>query len=196
MRPGRKRRSSLKIPYYLKIKKPKVQIAGNKLADKFEFMNQVFLLLGSNLGDARANIFKAKQAIEGLEQNISAYSSLYVTQAWGKEDQPDFLNQVVEISYEGEAKNLLNKLLAIETSLGRTRHQKWDARVIDIDILFFGNQIINEPDLKIPHPQIPNRRFTLIPLKEIAANFIHPVFHKTISQLLNECTDPLSVRKL
>jgi 2-amino-4-hydroxy-6-hydroxymethyldihydropteridine diphosphokinase len=159
-------------------------------------MNQVFLLLGSNLGDARANIFKAKQAIEGLGENISAYSSLYVTQAWGKEDQPDFLNQVIEISYEGEAKNLLNKLLAIETSLGRTRDQKWDARVIDIDILFFGNQIIDDPDLKIPHPQIPNRRFTLIPLKEIAANFIHPLSRKTVSQLLSECTDPLSVKKL
>jgi 2-amino-4-hydroxy-6-hydroxymethyldihydropteridine diphosphokinase len=159
-------------------------------------MNQVFLLLGSNLGDARANIFKAKQAIEGLGENISAYSSLYVTQAWGKEDQPDFLNQVIEISYEGEAKNLLNKLLAIETSLGRTRDQKWDARVIDIDILFFGSQIIDDPDLKIPHPQIPNRRFTLIPLKEIAANFIHPLSHKTVSHLLSECTDPLSVKKL
>jgi 2-amino-4-hydroxy-6-hydroxymethyldihydropteridine diphosphokinase len=159
-------------------------------------MNNVFLLLGSNLGDAQSTLSKAKAAIEKSVSKIYACSSIYVTQAWGREDQPDFLNQVIAMTYRGTARALLKQLLEIETFLGRTRQQKWAPRTIDIDILFFGDEIIEEPDLQVPHPEIANRRFTLMPLNEIASGFIHPKLNKTIAQLLRECPDPLAVKKL
>ncbi|PZR33762.1 MAG: 2-amino-4-hydroxy-6-hydroxymethyldihydropteridine diphosphokinase, partial [Azospira oryzae] len=123
-------------------------------------------------------------------------SSLYQTSAWGKTDQPDFLNQVIEISYEGDPFLLLKSLLDIESKMGRVRIEKWGTRIIDIDILFYGNTIVNGSDLRVPHPQIPYRRFTLIPLVEIAPDFIHPVLHQSNTQLLHECTDLLEVKKL
>jgi 2-amino-4-hydroxy-6-hydroxymethyldihydropteridine diphosphokinase len=159
-------------------------------------MDNVFLLLGSNLGDAQSNLNKAINAIEALGGKIISSSSVYVTKAWGKLDQPDFLNQIVQIFYEDDANVLLKHLLDIELSLGRTRQQKWDARTIDIDILFFGDKIIAIEGLTVPHPQIPFRRFTLTPMAEVAPGFIHPALHKTMVQLLEECTDTLAVRKM
>ncbi len=155
-----------------------------------------FLLLGSNQGDAKSYLAMAKQAIVQNVGGLLKESSIYQTSAWGKTDQPDFLNQVIEIAFDGDPSSLLAAILDIENKMGRVRLEKWGTRIIDIDILFCGDQIVDEPLLQVPHPQIPYRRFTLIPLTEIAPNFIHPVLQKTNTQLLNECTDPLEVKKL
>jgi 2-amino-4-hydroxy-6-hydroxymethyldihydropteridine diphosphokinase len=159
-------------------------------------MNRVLLLLGSNLGDALAHLTDAKNLIESTIGLIYRSSSVYGTKAWGKQDQSDFLNQVIEISTTHSAIETLRSILKIETQLGRVRQEKWGSRLIDIDILFFNSEIIHYPDLEIPHPQIIHRRFTLIPLSEIVPEFIHPVLKKTLYQLLTECTDTLEVIKL
>lgn len=154
-----------------------------------------FLLLGSNQGNASQHLTEAREAIRKMA-TIRQVSSIYTTSAWGKTDQPDFLNQVIEIYYNGTATLLLGTILGIEKDMGRIRTVKWGERIIDIDILFYGNQIVEEPDLQIPHPQIPNRRFTLVPMAEIAADYIHPVLQQSIGQLLANCTDLLTVKKL
>src|SRR6478609_4150733 len=138
-------------------------------------MSRVFLLLGSNLGNAELHLKDATEAIRIQAGLIIQASSIYSTKAWGKTDQPDFLNQVIEISCDQTPHELLGLLLKIEIDLGRVRKEKWGARLIDIDILFFDNEHILESDLKIPHPEIANRRFTLVPLAEIAPDLIHPV---------------------
>ena len=155
-----------------------------------------FLLLGSNQGDAKSYLAMAKEAITQNIGGLLKESSIYLTSAWGKTDQPDFLNQVIEIAFKGNPSSLLTSILDIENKMGRVRIEKWGTRIIDIDILFCGDQMVDEPLLQVPHPQIPYRRFTLIPLVEIAPDFIHPVLQKSNRQLLNECTDLLEVKKL
>ena len=159
-------------------------------------MNNIFLLLGSNLGDRRSFL---TQAIEHIEADIAPVikaSSVFETQSWGKTDAPDYLNQVLMLQTLLPARVLLQKILAIEIVLGRKREEKWGSRTIDIDILFYGDTIINEPDLQVPHPELHKRRFTLEPLAEIGADFVHPVLHKTIVQLKNELHDSLVVKKV
>ncbi|MEP7258988.1 MAG: 2-amino-4-hydroxy-6-hydroxymethyldihydropteridine diphosphokinase, partial [Flavitalea sp.] len=124
------------------------------------------------------------------------YSSIYETQAWGKTDQGDFLNQAIMIETSLSAQALLKETLAIETFMGRSRTDKYAPRTIDIDILFFNHQVIDEPGLIIPHPEIQNRRFVLEPMKEIAPALIHPKLYKTILELLAECPDSLHVKKI
>jgi 2-amino-4-hydroxy-6-hydroxymethyldihydropteridine diphosphokinase len=120
-------------------------------------------------------------------------SNIYETAAWGKEDQPDFLNQVVRLTTHLDPQTLIETLLWIEITLGRQRKVKWGERIIDLDILFYENEIVNDENLTIPHPGIPLRRFTLLPLNEIAPQLMHPVLNKTIEQLLSECPDQLEV---
>jgi 2-amino-4-hydroxy-6-hydroxymethyldihydropteridine diphosphokinase len=157
-------------------------------------MNTCFLLLGGNLGDKEQNL---QQAIHLLEQKLSSTakkSSIYVTAAWGNEDQPDFYNQAIEINTTLSAVDVLKIVLETEEQLGRKRtNDKWQERIIDIDILFYNQDVIHLPELKIPHPFIQERKFVLIPMNEIASNFIHPIFKKTIKQLLDACKDPLEV---
>lgn len=159
-------------------------------------MNDIFLLLGSNMG-ARENYLQ--QAAVLLSQQVGPVeirSSLFETAAWGKADQPDFINQVVRLKSDMSAMKLLEVIGNIENDLNRARNEKWGARTIDIDILFYGSEIINLPDLIIPHKLLHQRRFVLMPLNEIAPNLNHPVFQKSINQLLLELTDNLSVKKL
>ena len=122
-------------------------------------------------------------------------SGLYSTAAWGNTSQPDFLNQVIEVATSLDAAETLQTILAIEKIMGRTRTVKNAPRVIDIDILFFNNEIITQSDLTIPHPEIQNRRFVLTPLYEIAPQMIHPLLNKTIHELLLQCPDQLAVKK-
>ncbi len=158
-------------------------------------MVRAFLLLGSNEGDLPEYLAKAIDQIGTLAGRILQYSALYETAAWGKTNQPSFLNQVIEIETSLTPIDLLTKIQSIESNLGRTRAEKWAARTLDIDILFYGNQEITEPSLVIPHPAIAQRRFTLVPLAELAPNFIHPILKKSITTLLNECPDKLDVIK-
>jgi 2-amino-4-hydroxy-6-hydroxymethyldihydropteridine diphosphokinase len=159
-------------------------------------MIDVFLLLGSNLGDRHLFL---NQAIEYINNDIAPVlkiSSIYETQSWGKTDAPDYLNQVIVLQTALSAREVLEKALHIEAILGRQREERWGSRTIDIDILFYGQAVVNEPGLQIPHPQLHNRRFTLEPLAEIAPSFVHPVLNKNILQIKSELKDNLIVKKL
>ena len=155
--------------------------------------NDIFLLLGSNQGNAIGNLEIAKKYILEKIGVLQRLSSFYKTAAWGETDQPDFYNQVLIIQTILDAEQLLEKTLSIEQQMGRTRTKKWSPRIIDIDILFFDQQIINSGTLQVPHPAIPMRRFTLVPLVEVAPDFIHPVHQKNMRTLLLECPDTLPV---
>jgi 2-amino-4-hydroxy-6-hydroxymethyldihydropteridine diphosphokinase len=157
-------------------------------------MNNAFLLLGSNTGNRKDMLQRASELLQHYGSALKT-SSVYETQAWGIEDQAAFLNQVICLETSLSPIDLLQGILHIESLLGRFRGQKWGPRTIDIDILLYDHDIIDLPDLKIPHPFLPERRFTLIPLSEIAPDYIHPVLRKTIRQLLDECTDKLDVKK-
>jgi 2-amino-4-hydroxy-6-hydroxymethyldihydropteridine diphosphokinase len=159
-------------------------------------MINVFLLLGSNLGDRKLYL---QQAIMHIAYDIASaqkISSVYETQSWGKTDEPEYLNMVIEIETELPAQIILEKILSIELIMGRKREEKWGSRLIDIDILYYGDSIIDEPGLHVPHPQLHNRRFTLEPLAEIAPNFVHPVLKKNNLWLKNDLKDDLIVKKL
>ena len=156
----------------------------------------VYLLLGSNIGDRRKHLNDALWAIETRAGVIRGRSSVYETAAWGKTNQATFYNQAIRITTFLSPAELLTTLQLIEKSMGRERKEKWGERVIDIDILFFGDQVIDTPDLKIPHPELQNRRFALIPMSEIADDLIHPKMYQTIHELLKNCSDTLAVKKI
>ena len=157
-------------------------------------MHFAYILLGSNLGDRETQLQTATQAISSLG-NIIRYSSVYETAAWGLENQADFLNQVLLLETELTALLLLENLLRIEREMGRERHEKWSARTIDLDILYFDDEVLDSEFLKIPHPYLQQRRFTLLPLSEISPDFLHPVLQKTNRELLETCPDLLEVKK-
>jgi len=158
-------------------------------------MNKAYLLTGGNMGDRQENLATAYECIGQQCGDITSASSLYETAAWGKNDQPSFLNQVLEIQTSLSPRQLLKKILHIEKQIGRVRKEKYGPRIIDIDILLFNDEIYNYPSLKIPHPELQNRRFALVPLAEIAPESIHPVFKKTITELLAICPDKLEVSR-
>lgn len=155
---------------------------------------KVYLLLGGNLGDRQQNLEIAKMNIVDSIGEIKNTSSIYQTEAWGLENQPDFLNQVVEVSSVLEPSLLIEECLSIETRMGRIRKVHWGERLIDIDVLFIDNEVINTQRLTVPHPEIKNRRFTLQPLVELIPTYKHPVLDKTIEQLLYDCSDELQAR--
>ncbi|MCC6289376.1 MAG: 2-amino-4-hydroxy-6-hydroxymethyldihydropteridine diphosphokinase [Chitinophagaceae bacterium] len=159
-------------------------------------MNTAYLLTGGNIGNRKQNLGDAADALAGEAGNITALSGIYETAAWGKTNQPSFLNQCVGIETTLAPMDLLHIIMGIEKKMGRHREQKYGPRIIDIDILLYNHDIVDEPFLQIPHPQLVNRRFALEPLAEIASAFIHPVLNKTISELLIECKDALPVKKL
>ena len=155
---------------------------------------EVYLLLGSNVGDRDSNLSRAIELIKSSAGELIKVSSLYETAAWGKTDQAAFLNQAVCIATAHSPLELLNHLKNIEKEVGRISTEKWGPRVIDIDILFYDSEIIQEPELQVPHPYLPVRRFALLPLSEIAGDFIHPVLRRSVNALLSECPDGSDVR--
>jgi 2-amino-4-hydroxy-6-hydroxymethyldihydropteridine diphosphokinase len=159
-------------------------------------MNTTFLLLGTNQGEQAINLIEAKAKISRELGLIITASSIYKTAAWGMKNQPDFYNQVIIVKTEYDPVQTLTILQNIENQLGRIRNEKWGPRIIDIDILFFNDLVMDSPTLKLPHPEMQNRMFTLTPLAEVAENFIHPVYLKSIKLLMQECTDQLMVEKI
>ncbi|MFK7908684.1 MAG: 2-amino-4-hydroxy-6-hydroxymethyldihydropteridine diphosphokinase [Chitinophagales bacterium] len=159
-------------------------------------MNKVYLLIGGNLEARFLNLEKARILIGQKIGEVQEISSIYETVAWGVEDQPDFLNQVIVVLTGLEPLDLLGVIHTIEEELERKRIQKWGARTMDIDILFYENQVIEVPGLTIPHARLHLRRFTLVPLCELTPDFVHPIFQKTLLDLLLECEDNLMVTKV
>ena len=159
-------------------------------------MQDLYLLLGSNLGDRQAYLADARKRIDDQLGKIENMSSLYETASWGKTEEPPYINQVIHLQSALKPAQILNTVISIEKELGRERLEKWGSRIIDIDILFYGEQIINEPSLIIPHPHLHLRRFTLAPLNELIPNFIHPFLEKSINDLYCSLKDNLAVTKI
>jgi 2-amino-4-hydroxy-6-hydroxymethyldihydropteridine diphosphokinase len=178
-------------------------------------MKEVFVLLGSNRGNRIDFLSKALEMIEVRAGKVIQKSAVYETEPWGFEDQTSFFNQVVEIETNLRPAELLDQLLTIEVQLGRIRPfdgcgcgipaasgpddgsgQKtagYAGRTIDLDILFFGQQLVFTDQLMIPHPRLHERKFTLVPLNEIAPAFVHPLLKKPMSVLMQECRDQAKV---
>jgi 2-amino-4-hydroxy-6-hydroxymethyldihydropteridine diphosphokinase len=158
-------------------------------------MNKVYLLIGGNMGDRMANLENALNLIGTNLGKIIQISSLYETAAWGLTEQPDFLNQAVFIHTNLCANELMDAILQIERNMGRERNIPLGPRIIDIDIIYFNEEIVNNERVTIPHPKIAERRFVLLPLTEIAPNYLHPILDKSNTLLLKECGDSLAVHK-
>ena len=153
----------------------------------------LYLLLGSNLGNREDYLQQTLTQLELKVGKIIIFSSIYKTAAWGNTEQDDFLNMAVAIETNVEAFELLAITQEIEIKLGRKREQIWGARTIDIDIIFYDQQVISTQTLTIPHSRIMERRFVLVPLVEIAADFIHPIWQITVKEMLEICDDKLVV---
>jgi 2-amino-4-hydroxy-6-hydroxymethyldihydropteridine diphosphokinase len=159
-------------------------------------LNLVYLSLGSNTGDSRKILHSACEAIAKHIGKIISLSFLYETEPWGNKDQPPFINLALSVETSMNPGQLLKETLKIEKNFGRERIERWAPRTLDIDIIYFNTEIIVTKDLKIPHPEIHNRKFVLIPLVEIDPDFIHPVFNISNSDLLKRCKDVSEVKKV
>lgn len=158
-------------------------------------MKKTFLGLGSNTGDRMKFLSEAERAIGDSIGRINYSSSVYETGPWGFKSKKKFLNRVLGVETVLSPSDLLERILKIESDLGRIRSRKgYSSRIIDIDILFFGDEIINEGSIVIPHPHLHERKFVLVPLDEIVPDLVHPVLKKTVEELLSICTDKGKVR--
>ncbi len=157
--------------------------------------HRAYIAIGSNLGDRKANYVEASERIAKLPQTrVVKHSSLYESEPLG-DDKNWYVNGVIEVETEYSAPELLKKLLAIEATMGRKRvkGKRWGSRIIDLDIAFFNNDIIDKRNLKVPHPEVQNRKFVLAPMSELAPQFVHPKLSKTISTLLASLRYPKKV---
>lgn len=151
-------------------------------------MNTAYIAIGSNIGDRQKAMQDALKLIEKEGIKVKKVSNFYETPPYGYTDQPPFLNGAIEVQTTLSARELLKTLLSIEKDLGRVRKFKWGPRIIDLDIIFFNNEIYNEPDLIIPHPDMQNRSFVLTPLNDICPTYLHPNLNKTVHDLMG--SDP------
>jgi 2-amino-4-hydroxy-6-hydroxymethyldihydropteridine diphosphokinase len=160
-------------------------------------MPETYLSLGSNLGNRKGYIEKAEKLLLSETGNIKSKSALFETEPWGFHHPANFYNRVLLLETRLTPEELLSQCLSVERQLGRERHKnKYEARTIDIDILFYGDEIINREGLKIPHPNLHLRRFILLPFCEIAPERVHPILHKTMERILEECRDNGKVIRL
>lgn len=159
-------------------------------------MTTAYLLTGSNLGNRKDFLQEACDLLSQRAGKCMSTSSFYETTPWGKTDQPSFLNQAIQLETNLSPEDLLKALLKIELDLGRIRTEKYGPRTIDIDILLYGNEIIEQPQLQIPHPQLANRRFALLPLLELNPQLVHPVTGVSIKGMLDQCPDEGLVHQL
>lgn len=148
--------------------------------------HRAFVALGSNLGNKEKNIKQALKLLEEQGIEIVKVSTLIVTEPYGVLDQPGFLNGVCEIKTELEPLELLRLLLATEQQMGRVRLRHWGERNIDLDMIFYENIIMDTQELKLPHPDMQNRDFVLLPMTELAPSLVHPVLKKTMAELKEE----------
>ena len=159
-------------------------------------MSRIFIGMGSNLGDRAKYLRRALSELEILHQTtVKNISSVYETEPVGVKGQPKFLNMVAELDSLLRPDDLIHELKEIEQRVGRTFREHWGPREIDLDLLYYGGEMLNETSLQVPHPEISNRRFVLVPLKEIAAKFQDPLRHLSVEGLLQRCSDTSSVRK-
>ncbi len=157
-------------------------------------MIDLYLLLGGNLGDKKETFLQATKRLEQQLGKLAKQSEIYETEPWGFDSKDYFWNQVLVFKTELSPQEVLKNTKSIELELGRVRgEERYASRMIDIDILFYGNLQLNEDNLQLPHPRMINRNFVLKPLCEVAPKFVHPVFNKDISQLLAQCEDNLAV---
>jgi len=156
-------------------------------------MHTIYLGLGTNIGDRAANL---QAAITGLAKNllVTALSPIYETAPWGITNQPDFLNMCLTVETDLSPNELLALLKNLEKEIGRVPGERWGPRLIDIDLLFYANQVIKTEKLAIPHPQLPERAFVLRPLADIAPDFVHPVLGETIAALAAKVDDDEGIR--
>jgi 2-amino-4-hydroxy-6-hydroxymethyldihydropteridine diphosphokinase len=164
--------------------------------EKNSWMNKVVLSLGTNIGNRLSNLAEARWLLKDLPCHILKTSSVYETAPWGNINQDSFYNQVIQIETALTADNLMKEILHVEKIMGRRRMKKWEPRIIDIDILFFNDEIIDHKNLRIPHQHLHERRFILAPLNEILPGFIHPVLKLDIQHLLSDLKDDSEVEKL
>ncbi|MFT4663508.1 MAG: 2-amino-4-hydroxy-6-hydroxymethyldihydropteridine diphosphokinase [Polaribacter sp.] len=155
--------------------------------------HQVYLHLGSNIGNRLGMLQKAEEMIVEQIGPIQRKSPYYETAAWGKTDQPDFINYAILVETELSAEETLEEIHKIESSCGRERLEKWTARVLDIDIVFFGNEVMDTKKLVVPHPHMQDRNFVLIPMMDIAEDFVHPVSGLRMDELYDQSGDELEV---
>ena len=146
-------------------------------------MNIVYISFGSNIGDREKAIEDALDLVNQNEMKITKRSNIIETEPYGYTDQPTFLNGAIEVETELSCREVLERLLKIEEEVGRVREFKWGPRLIDLDIIFFNDEIYDEEDLKVPHPDMQNRDFVLKPLCEICPDFVHPILKKKVSEI-------------
>jgi 2-amino-4-hydroxy-6-hydroxymethyldihydropteridine diphosphokinase len=155
-----------------------------------------YILLGSNMDDRESHLANAIKQIELNCGLVYKTSALYETAAWGNVEQASFLNQALVLKTDLSPQKLMKQLLHIERILGRTRTIKMGPRTIDIDIILMDETVVYSDSLTLPHPHLQDRKFVLLPLAAIAPNAFHPIFNKTVEQLLTECSDNLDVKKV
>jgi 2-amino-4-hydroxy-6-hydroxymethyldihydropteridine diphosphokinase len=156
----------------------------------------VYLALGSNEGNRKANIYNAIDLINKEIGQVVKKSHLYETEPWGKTEQDLFLNMVVMANTTLEPRDLLSAITKIERALGREKKEKWGPRTIDVDILLYGKRVIRDKGLEIPHPDLHKRGFVLVPLMDIAPDLEHPVLKRQIDELYMDCPDESEVVRL
>lgn len=159
--------------------------------------NKAYVSLGSNLGNRKKKLSDAVQMLQEKVGSIIDSSAIYETESWGNENLPSFYNQVICISTTLSATELMKTLLQIEEQMGRKRKssENYSSRTLDLDVIYYNNEVISEEHLQIPHPHLHKRNFVLLPLMEIARDFVHPIFNKNTAQLVAECTDTLTCRR-